>query len=63
MIMVVYLWSRRNPDEHLNLLGLFTISASYLAYVLLGFTILLGGRCMFPNRTQCRFHRPNNAVI
>eukprot|EP00906_Rhabdomonas_costata_P035195 RCo049461 len=44
MIMVVYLWSRRNPDEHLNLLGLFTISAPYLAYVLLGFTILLGGR-------------------
>jgi Derlin-2/3 len=43
VIMVVYIWSRRNPNEHLNLLGLFTISAPYLAYVMLGFTALLGG--------------------
>jgi len=43
VVMVVYIWSRRNPEEHLNLLGLFTIPAPYLAYVMLGFSVMFGG--------------------
>eukprot|EP00993_Chasmostoma_nieuportense_P004071 NODE_4754_length_745_cov_163.896440_g4075_i1.p1 GENE.NODE_4754_length_745_cov_163.896440_g4075_i1~~NODE_4754_length_745_cov_163.896440_g4075_i1.p1 ORF type:complete len:202 (+),score=28.09 NODE_4754_length_745_cov_163.896440_g4075_i1:66-671(+) len=43
VMMVVYIWARRNPEEHLNLLGLFTISAPYVAFVILGIGALFGG--------------------
>ncbi|KAI9019858.1 Der1-like family-domain-containing protein [Hyaloraphidium curvatum] len=38
---LVYLWSRRNPHVRMNFLGLFTFSAPYLPYVLVGFSLLL----------------------
>lgn len=40
--MLVYIWGRRNPQVRMNLLGLFTFTANYLAYVLLLFSVLLG---------------------
>jgi hypothetical protein len=38
---LVYLWSRRNPHVRMNLLGLFTFTAPYLPFVLLGFSLFL----------------------
>lgn len=42
VIMVLYVWSRRNPHEQLQLYGLFTVGASYLAYVLVALGIMMG---------------------
>ena len=42
VIMVLYVWSRRNPDEHLSIYGLVTISVPYLAYLLIAIEVLLG---------------------
>ncbi|KAJ3308305.1 hypothetical protein HDU76_004023, partial [Blyttiomyces sp. JEL0837] len=41
--MLVYLWSRRNTHIRMNFLGLFTFTAPYLPWVLLGFSLLLHG--------------------
>lgn len=41
-IMLVYVWSRRNPTIRMNFFGLITFQAPYLPWVLLAFTILLG---------------------
>lgn len=41
--MVVYIWSRRNPHERLRLYGVITVGAGYLAYILLGLSVCLGG--------------------
>ncbi|KAK1304990.1 Derlin-2.2 [Acorus calamus] len=40
--MMVYVWSKQNPFIHMSFLGLFTFSAAYLPWVLLGFSILVG---------------------
>eukprot|EP01061_Rhynchopus_euleeides_P041888 TRINITY_DN73200_c0_g1_i1.p1 TRINITY_DN73200_c0_g1~~TRINITY_DN73200_c0_g1_i1.p1 ORF type:complete len:213 (+),score=73.59 TRINITY_DN73200_c0_g1_i1:227-865(+) len=42
VIMVLYVWSRRNPDEHLSIYGLVTISVPYLAYLLVAIEMLFG---------------------
>jgi len=39
--VVVYVWSRRNPHVSLSFLGLFTFSAPYLPWVIIGFGLLL----------------------
>ena len=39
--MMVYIWSRRNPDVRMNFLGLFTFNAPFLPWVLMGFSLLL----------------------
>lgn len=41
-IMLVYIWSRRNPFVHMNFFGLLNFQAPYLPWVLLGFSLLLG---------------------
>lgn len=41
-IMLVYIWSRRNPEIRMNFFGLITFQAPYLPWVLLAFSILLG---------------------
>ncbi|KAG9509918.1 Derlin-2, partial [Fragariocoptes setiger] len=41
-IMLVYIWSRRNPSIRMNFFGLITFQAPYLPWVLLGFSMLLG---------------------
>ena len=40
--MLVYLWGKRNPGMQISLLGLLAFNAPYLAWVLLGFSLLLG---------------------
>ncbi|KAG6499965.1 derlin-2.2 [Zingiber officinale] len=40
--MMVYIWSKHNPFIHMSFLGLFTFTAAYLPWVLLGFSILVG---------------------
>ncbi|EFA77668.1 derlin-2 [Heterostelium album PN500] len=39
--MIVYIWSRRNPNMHISFLGLFTFSAPYLPWVILGVSYLM----------------------
>lgn len=41
-IMLVYVWSRRNPLVRMNFFGLLNFQAPYLPWVLLGFSVLLG---------------------
>lgn len=41
-MMLVYIWSRRNPWIRLNFFGLLNFNAPYLPYVLAGFSILFG---------------------
>jgi len=53
-IMLVYIWSRRNPYIRMNFFGLLTFQAPFLPWVLLAFSVLLGnavivdffGNCM-----------------
>jgi len=39
--MLVYIWSRRNPQVRMSFLGILNFNAPYLPWVLLGFTVLL----------------------
>jgi len=41
-IMLVYIWSRRNPYIRMNFFGLLTFQAPFLPWVLLAFSVLLG---------------------
>ena len=41
-IMLVYVWSRRNPYIRMNFFGLLNFQAPYLPWVLLGFSLMLG---------------------
>lgn len=41
-IMLVYVWSRRNPFIRMNFFGLLNFLAPYLPWVLLGFSVILG---------------------
>lgn len=39
--VLVYIWSRRNPDTRLSFLGMFVFRAPYLPFVLMAFSIVL----------------------
>lgn len=41
-IMLVYIWSRRNPFVRMNFFGVLNFQAPYLPWVLFGFSVLLG---------------------
>lgn len=41
-IMLVYVWSRRNPYIRMNFFGILNFLAPYLPWALLGFSIILG---------------------
>lgn len=41
---MVYIWARRNPFVRLNFLGLLVFTAPYLPWVLLIFSLCLGGQ-------------------
>ncbi|XP_072099554.1 derlin-2-like isoform X5 [Mobula birostris] len=41
-IMLVYIWSRRNPFVRMNFFGLLNFHAPFLPWVLMGFSLLLG---------------------
>lgn len=45
-IMLVYIWSRRNPYVRMNFFGLLNFQAPYLPWVLLAFSLLLGNSIM-----------------
>ncbi|XP_013778994.1 derlin-2-like [Limulus polyphemus] len=45
-IMLVYIWSRRNPYIRMNFFGLMNFQAPFLPWVLLGFSVLLGNSVM-----------------
>eukprot|EP00697_Spironema_sp_BW2_P000940 gnl/Spiro4/11286_TR5949_c0_g1_i1.p1 gnl/Spiro4/11286_TR5949_c0_g1~~gnl/Spiro4/11286_TR5949_c0_g1_i1.p1 ORF type:complete len:249 (-),score=56.65 gnl/Spiro4/11286_TR5949_c0_g1_i1:104-793(-) len=45
--MVVYVWSRRNPQARMNFLYLFQFSAPWLSWVLIGFALVLGHSITF----------------
>ncbi|XP_076339360.1 derlin-2-like isoform X1 [Tachypleus tridentatus] len=45
-IMLVYIWSRRNPYIRMNFFGLINFQAPFLPWVLLGFSVLLGNSVM-----------------
>ena len=42
-IMLVYVWSRRNPLVRMNFFGLITFQAPYLPWMILGFSMLMSG--------------------
>lgn len=41
-IMLVYVWSRRNPFIRMNFFGILNFLAPYLPWALLGFSVILG---------------------
>lgn len=41
-IMLVYVWSRRNPYIRMNFFGILNFLAPYLPWALLGFSVILG---------------------
>ena len=49
--ILVYIWSRRNPDVRLSFLGLLTFTAPWLPWVLIGFNVILHGQ--FPKDELC----------
>lgn len=40
---LVYIWSRRNPETRLSLLGLLVFTAPWLPWVLMGFSLVMHG--------------------
>lgn len=40
---LVYIWSRRNPDTRLSMLGLLTFRAPFLPWVLIAFNVVING--------------------
>ena len=42
LVLMVYVWSRRNRHAQMNFLGLFNFTAPYLPWVLLAFSMALG---------------------
>eukprot|EP01087_Luapelamoeba_hula_P020212 TRINITY_DN6858_c0_g1_i1.p1 TRINITY_DN6858_c0_g1~~TRINITY_DN6858_c0_g1_i1.p1 ORF type:complete len:237 (+),score=36.14 TRINITY_DN6858_c0_g1_i1:155-865(+) len=45
--MIVYVWSRRNRNVRMNFLGLFTFTAPYLPWVILGFGYILHQQAIY----------------
>lgn len=45
-IMLVYIWSRRNPYVRMNFFGLLTFKAPFLPWVLFLFSLMLGNSVM-----------------
>lgn len=45
-IMLVYVWSRRNPYVRMNFFGVLSFNAPYLPWVLLLFSLLLGNNAI-----------------
>ncbi len=58
-IMLVYIWSRRNPNVRMNFFGLLNFQAPFLPWVLMGFSLLLGNSIIVDllGRNLCGFIR------
>uniref|UniRef100_A0A672QX94 Derlin n=1 Tax=Sinocyclocheilus grahami TaxID=75366 RepID=A0A672QX94_SINGR len=50
-IMLVYIWSRRNPNVRMNFFGLLNFQAPFLPWVLMGFSLL--DLCGFTDLFTC----------
>jgi len=46
-LMLVYLWSRRNPFVRMNVFGILSFNAPYLPWVCLFFSLLLGNNALY----------------
>ena len=56
-IMLVYVWSRRNPNVRMNFFGLLNFQAPFLPWVLMGFSLLLGNSIIVDLLgTGCNLH-------
>lgn len=53
-IMLVYIWSRRNPNVRMNFFGLLNFQAPFLPWVLMGFSLLLGNSIIVDLLGQCQ---------
>ncbi|CAB1316530.1 unnamed protein product [Coregonus sp. 'balchen'] len=52
-IMLVYVWSRRNPNVRMNFFGLLNFQAPFLPWVLMGFSLLLGNSIIVDLLVRC----------
>ncbi|XP_073415267.1 derlin-3 [Dendrobates tinctorius] len=41
-LMLLYIWCRRNPSVHINILGILTVQAPYMPWILLVLSLLVG---------------------
>mmetsp|Transcript_38064 Transcript_38064/g.72966 ORF Transcript_38064/g.72966 Transcript_38064/m.72966 type:complete len:244 (-) Transcript_38064:345-1076(-) len=46
VFMLVYVWARHNPDQNVNLMGIFQLKAFWLPWALMMLTVLMGGSPM-----------------
>ncbi len=47
--MIVYIWTRRNPEQMMNFLGIFNFAAPLMPWVLLAFSYLVSGTLPIDN--------------
>ena len=52
-MMIVYVWSRRNPYIRMNFFGILNFQAPYLPWVLFGFSLLLGNSLVIDLMGEC----------
>lgn len=63
-VMLVYVWSRRNPRVRVNFFGLLTFQAPFLPWALMGFSLLLGNSILVDllGEPACASALPKQAV-
>jgi hypothetical protein len=43
IMMIIYIWSRKNPDQQMSFMFGIRFQSFYLPWVLMGFNLLMGG--------------------
>lgn len=43
VFMIIYVWSRHNPNQMVSIWGLFTLQSFYLPFAFMGMGVILGG--------------------
>lgn len=63
-VMLVYVWSRRNPQVRVNFFGLLTFQAPFLPWALMGFSLLLGNSILVDllGKPACASALPQQAI-
>lgn len=63
-MMLVYIWSRRNPLVRLNIFGVLDVNAPYLPWVFLAFAFLLGNNMLTDliGKFQLRLSKSNLGI-
>ncbi|XP_064434143.1 derlin-3 isoform X1 [Mirounga angustirostris] len=64
-VMLVYVWSRRNPRVRVNFFGLLTFQAPFLPWALMGFSLLLGNSILVDllGEPACALALPRQACV